>query len=270
MIMDIATPAELLRFEQADYGDGRRQAYLTFLNESYYAITAISGRMQLMDDTGAVVSDSRVSFGDLMAAPGKPFTCHLALDGYPGFAEGTLIVEDVLFDGADAWALHPTRLRDYTPDILPEGPERNALVAIAGHDAVCYPAAGENIWVCVCGRFNRRRWPVCRRCRRERDATLADYTPEKVAQAYALHVSAAQKKPPRVVVDGRPKKALPPEPKPQKPRGVLANRIAAMLAGLALVIVLAYGAYTLFTRLPDQILRTAAGSHSVDYLEPIR
>lgn len=202
MRMDIASPVELMMIEQADFGDGRRQAYLTFLNESPYVITAVSGRVTLMDGTGAVVADRRIGFGKLAAPPGRRFTCHLSLDDDPDFASATMLIEDVLFDGVEAWALHPLRVKDYEPDLLPDGPERAALIAVAGDDAVCYPVQGDGTWTCVCGRYNRLRWSFCRRCRRDRDEVLESFTPERVRASYQARVAQAQRKPPRVIVDG--------------------------------------------------------------------
>lgn len=209
MKMDIACPVELIRFEEADFGEGRRQAYLTFLNESMYVVTALSGQMILLNEDQEALDERRVSFGPIAVEPGETFLCHLALDGYPPFTDAAVLVEDVLFDGEEPWALHPSRVKDYVPPVLEEGPARNALIAVAGHDAVCYPEKLDNLWVCVCGRYNRARWPVCRRCRRERDEVLAAYTPERVGAAFSQRVREDRNKPPRVLVQGTPPRRQP-------------------------------------------------------------
>ncbi len=184
MLMDIACPVEFQRFEDARFGDGRRQAYLTFLNESEQTVTALSGRMALRGRDGRLLEKHAVSFSRLQAAPGAPFTCHLAVDGFQDFAGASVAVESVSFAQGEPWTLDTSRLTDCTPPLLPPGPHRTALVAVAGPDAACYPEARGALWVCVCGRFNRWRWLNCRRCKRDRNATLTAFTPERTQIAY--------------------------------------------------------------------------------------
>lgn len=192
MLMDITAPAELLHVEQADFGGGRKQAYLTFFNESDHEILGITGLFSLLDGGRNVIEKRRLTFDDLSAAPGKSFTCHLALDGYPDFAEAEMIVEGVLFSGGEPWEMNPNRLIDATVPELPEGPERVALIALAGTDAVCFPQRQELFWVCVCGRHNRLRWLTCHRCKRLRDETLDSFAEENVLSAHSRHVSEAR------------------------------------------------------------------------------
>lgn len=298
MKMDIATPAELMAFEQADFGDGRRQAYLTFLNEASFAITALSCRIFLLDEEGKAVEDRRESFGDLSVLPGARFTCHLALDGYPDFADAAVIVEDVLFDGEEPWALHPLRLKDYDPPLLPDGPERAALIAIAGEDAVCFPAQQDSMWICVCGRFNRWRWTTCRRCQRERGHVLEHFTPERVMETHRQRVQAAASLPPRVIVDGteagkraraaaqqpaaptkakqkkqRPAKERPTRQPPGRatPNPDLIHRIVIILSCLVVAALLLWGVISLAGRLSQGSAPDSGTTvyHAPDYLDPL-
>lgn len=217
MKMDIACPVEMLRFEQADFGEERRQAYLTFLNESTYVITAVSGRVALLDRAGKELEEQYVSFGSLSARPGEAFTCHLALDGFPQFDDAEMLIGEVMFEGEEPWAMNPSRVHYYDPPVQEEGPARNALVAIAGRDAICYPSQVDTMWICVCGRYNRRRWIACRRCRRERDAVL-EYTPERVGALFEAQVQEQQQAPPRVLINGAPRPPRPPrDDRPQRP-----------------------------------------------------
>lgn len=189
MLMDITSPAELLFAERAQFSGGRGQAYLTFLNESDRTIAGITGLMTLLGDGGAAIAKKRLTFDDLSAPPGERFVCQFALDAYPSFADVEMIIEGVAFADGNAWALNPGRLVDATPPVLPDGPERVALIALSGHDAVCYPERRDTIWVCVCGRFNRSRWLACKRCGRERDATLETVKPEKALSSHAQRVA---------------------------------------------------------------------------------
>lgn len=276
MKMDIACPAELLHFEQTAFGDGRRQAYLTFLNESPYTITALSGRLALLDAQGNPVQDKRVAFGQIDAGPGARFACHLALDNTQPFASASMLVEDVLFDGQDPWALHPTRLKDYHPPVLEDGPQRVALVSIAGEDAICFPERFSTTWVCVCGRFNRWRWAACRRCRRDRDKTLA-LTPEYVEQRYAARVREAQQAPPQVVIDGaaRRRKNAAARQAASQPAQKRSMRWLALLLVFAVVSASLWGAIALGRRIlrgqtpAVQDNASPAPAIETDFLEPI-
>lgn len=184
MLMDIASPAELLRVETATFAGGRRQAYLTFINESERVIESISGLFTLLDDDGHEIEKRRLSFDELSLSPLETSTCHLALDGYPPFDDMRMVLEGVIFQDNTIWEMNPSRLLDCTPPALPEGPERVALISLAGADAVCFPERRELYWVCVCGRFNRLRWLNCRRCSRGRDETLAAYRPGQVLEVH--------------------------------------------------------------------------------------
>lgn len=282
-MMDISCPAELVGFERADFGEERRQAYLIFLNESPHVITAISGRLILQDEKGTMTDDQRVSFGQIRARPGERFTCHLELDEAPSFVDADVIIEDVVFDGEEPWALHPLRLKDYTPPALEEGPARNALLAVAGHDAVCYPAHVGDTWLCVCGRYNRWRWFACRRCRRERNATLEQYTPELVKESYDAIIEQEKREPPAVLVgDDRPRKKRAPAKRGNRFWArVRWGYVIGAVAAVAVIAVLAVMLLRWFpTRLEgNQPSESTAGpvagqtqvpAYAPDYLDPIR
>lgn len=192
MLMDVGSPAELIRFEQTCFGQGRRQSYLTIQNEAEDTIVALSGHLILLDGAGKPVEERRVSLEDLSAPAGEAFTYHLALDGFPPFEDAKLRVETVDFLREAPWTMNAGRLMDLTPPELPAGRDRVALVAVAGRDAVCFPEKRRSLWVCVCGRFNRWRWATCRRCGRSRDEVFETLVPEEVRAAYRAHVEAVR------------------------------------------------------------------------------
>jgi len=194
MLMDIACPAELMRVEQAIFGGGRRQAYFTFLNESAQVIASVTGLCALRDEQGKTILKTRLTFRELDGRPGRPFTCHLALDEYPKFKEADMLLETVLFDGGETWEMNRSRLVDCTPPPLEDGPDRFALIAQAGPDAICFPEKRDMIWICVCGRFNRQRWLSCRRCSRFRDEVLHELNPEAVLARQADHMTQARER----------------------------------------------------------------------------
>lgn len=273
MKMDIGTPVELIRFECTDFG-AARQAYLTFLNESPRRVTALSGRLTLLDAAGAVVESRRTAFGHLRAEPGQPFVCVLSLDGCPVPASATVLVEDVVFEAEEAWSLHPQRLKEYETPALEDGPDRNALIAIAGHDAVCFPARQENTWLCACGRYNRWRWTHCRRCQRQRDATLADLTPEKVRAAHAARIEKVRQAPPHVLMDGTRRGQSPPPSTPRKTGKGRTQRLLAIVAGCVVLIALIWGIVAMARRpsAQDRVPEATGQTQTAapDYLLPIR
>ncbi|MDL2317807.1 hypothetical protein LJC74_01765 [Eubacteriales bacterium OttesenSCG-928-A19] len=281
MKMDIACPAELLQVELTSFGGERRQAYLTFLNESAYVISAISGRLELLDAHGRLLEDCRIAFGDISAAPGERFTCHMATDAYPAFESATMMIEDVIFDSEEPWALHPARLKEYDLPALPEGHERNALLAIAGEDAICYPENQGSVWLCVCGRFNRWRWTTCRRCARDRDETLDHFSRERIQADYIERERAARQKPPRVIMDGPARRraqterervtSAPKQDAPNRPSFSFRRHIPVIVLSVAVLAVLIWGAISLSSRMPQapSVNPSTGASLTYDYLEPV-
>lgn len=295
MKMDIACPVELLCFEQASFGEGRRQAYLTFLNESPQPVTAVSGRLYLLDAQRQPIEDRHVSFASFVAGAGAQFACTMALDDYPAFEDAEMVIERVTLDGEAPWTLNPARAKAYDPPVQPVGVSRNALIAIAGHDAVCFPRQEEGVWLCVCGRYNRWRWTACRRCRRERDMVFARLMPEQVMAAYEKQLQDNRRQQqPRMIVPGRqgspqgkppppqPKKAPPPVPDRAPPRQKSAKakgnwraqllskqRTLTFAVCVVVVIMLAWGIVSIAGRLTRQSPGASQTPLTVDYLPPI-
>ena len=184
MLMDISCPTEFRKLEQVHFSDGRRLAYLTFLNESDETIIAVSGRLTMMDANGYVIERRHVSFKNLQVEPREAYVCNLVLDEYPMFEQAYMAIESISFLMRDTWAMDPGQFINCKPPALPPGPERVALVSIAGADAVCFPEQREQYWICVCGRFNKKEWNVCCRCSRMRQKVFREYTKGAVIEAY--------------------------------------------------------------------------------------
>jgi len=285
MLMDIACPAELLRIEQAEFGDGRRLAYLTFLNETDKLITAVSGRMTLLGAGSGAVEFRQICFEAISAPPGEKFTCHLPLDDFPLFDTAEISLEHVSFAADAPWALSTRRLMDCTPPPLNEGPERVALVALAGRDTVCFPERRDALWICVCGRYNRWRWPACRRCGRVRDEVLARFTPARVLKEYQAAVQvfraqdqqrliekaelAAEEKA-RVQAQKAEFRAKTAKKKAHKKRVALRERrVVSVATGVLVLSLLIWGAIQLFGSLGGEPPENAAPTPGVDYLDAL-
>ena len=98
-----------------------------------------------------------------------------------------LVVEKVWFDDSVVWRRESGAMTEYEPNALPAGRRLDQLRFVAGQDAVGYPAAQVDVWVCVCGRANARKSDRCCRCGRRRETVFASYQQENVEQIIAVH-----------------------------------------------------------------------------------
>ena len=277
MMTDITCPVELLSLEQAAFDQGRRQGYLKLRNEGAAPICLVEGTLALLDAQGAAAGRRPVRLEPSDAPPGQPFECRLALDEYPPFESALLLAERVAFADGSVWTPDPARMMDATPPALEQGPERVALVAVAGHDAVCYPERRDSLWICACGRFNRWRWHACRRCGRDRDETLSRLTPARVQAAYARFVALEQAEEQQRLIrraqeSARKKRRLREAARRARRAALRKRRLLAALAALALLALLGYGLARLFTYAPytgDGVTVELSPSPSIDYLRPV-
>lgn len=173
--MDLTCPAEFDSVEVLRDSSGRAQAYLTFRNLSEHSLTELYAQVTMLDAQGASMGVRPLRYRRLQAQPNAPFTLCMVMDELPFFQDARVTIQRVGFGDGEAWTGDEASLRDCTPKMLAPGPQRVALAAIAGPDAVCWPERREDVWVCVCGRFNPRGLRTCRRCRRNREETFARY-----------------------------------------------------------------------------------------------
>jgi len=108
----------------------------------------------------------------------------MVMDELPFFQDARVVLQRVGFAEGESWVSNEDTLVDCTPKPLATGPQRSALMAVAGADAVCWPERRQETWVCVCRRFNLRLGRICRRCRRNRDETFARYELNAVMAQY--------------------------------------------------------------------------------------
>ncbi|MCI6375511.1 MAG: soluble NSF attachment family protein [Clostridiales bacterium] len=104
------------------------------------------------------------------------FSGAFAPDRVEGVARVDASVEKVWFQDGVVWRREERNVREYTPNALPEGRELDRLRAVAGPDAAGYAREDDIVWMCVCGRANPTSDDRCRRCQREREAVLRDYS----------------------------------------------------------------------------------------------
>ena len=183
-LMDLTTPVELYAVEVLRDSTGRAQAYFTFMNCAAASLRTLYATLTLLDDGGKSIGAFPLRCEGLDAPGHSRFTVCRAVDDAPAFSGARALVREAVFADGSCWRIDEGAVLDCTPPALAPGPDRVALVAVAGPDAVCFPQRRGNVWVCVCGRFNRLEWTACRRCQRGRDETLARYTPVRTHEAY--------------------------------------------------------------------------------------
>ena len=192
MLMDLTCPAEFVSAEVLRDSGGRAQAYLTFRNLSEDTLTELQAMVTMLDADGVSLGLSPLRYRRLEAKPHAMFTLCLVMDELPFFSDAWVALQRVGFAEGEPWIWDEDALMDCTPKLLAPGPQRSALMAVAGPDAVCWPERRQDSWVCVCGRFNARAWRICRRCRRTRDETFARYELHAVMAQYQQQCSAQE------------------------------------------------------------------------------
>jgi len=184
MRMDLTCPAEFVSVEVLRDSGGRAQAYLTFRNLSEDTLVELRAMVTMLDGEGASLGQCPLRYRRLQAKPHALFTLCMVMDELPFFRDARVTLQRVVFAQGEPWVSNEDAQVDCTPKPLASGPQRSALMAVAGPDAVCWPERRQDTWVCVCGRFNLRPWRICRRCRRNRDDTFARYELNAVMAQY--------------------------------------------------------------------------------------
>ncbi|MCL2545120.1 MAG: hypothetical protein FWE77_04295 [Clostridia bacterium] len=192
MLMDLACPAEFVSVEVLRDSGGRAQAYLTFRNLSEDTLTELHATITMLDEAGMSLGVCPLRYRRLQAKPAAMFTLCMVMDELPFFGDARATIQRVGFAQGEPWVWDEDALKDCTPKPLAPGPQRSALMAVAGPDAICWPERRQDAWVCVCGRFNQRGWRICRRCRRTREEVFARYELGAVMAQYQRQRSAQE------------------------------------------------------------------------------
>jgi hypothetical protein len=182
--MDLSCPVEFRGVEVLRDSGGRAQAYLTFMNLSRRALTELDVMVTMLDAQGASMGIRPLRYRAITARGRAAFTLCMVMDDLPFFEDVRVTIRRVGFEKGDVWHCDEDALMDCTVDELPPGPDRVALVAVAGTDALCWPEERRDTWVCVCGRFNENNRLLCRRCGRAKADTFAHFQPGAVREAY--------------------------------------------------------------------------------------
>jgi len=152
----------------------------------------LQAMVTMLDADGVTLGLSPLRYRRLEAKPHAMFTLCMVMDDLPFFHDARVSLQRVGFAEGEPWVWNEDALMDCTPKLLAPGPQRSALMAVAGPDAVCWPERRQDTWACVCGRFNLRAWRICRRCRRARDDIFARYELNAVMAQYQRQRSARE------------------------------------------------------------------------------
>lgn len=184
LLMDLKCPVEFCKTEVTRDSAGHAQAYLTFLNLGDTCVEGVRAMVTLEDERGQSV-DIRPLYYRGIRAPGRShFSLCIAAERLPYFENARVLIHQVWLEDGTAYALDEDALMDCTVREEPPGDARQALIGVAGEDAVCYASQGATTWICLCGRYNENSRHVCIRCGRSRREVLA-FTPAYAQERYA-------------------------------------------------------------------------------------
>ena len=184
LLMDLKCPVEFVSTEITRDSAGHAQAYLTFFNLGTKTVEGLRAMVTLEDERGQTV-DIRPLRHRGLNAPGRSlFTLCIAADRLPYFENARAMIHAVYLAEEETYRLDEEALMDCTVQEEPPGDAKNALIGVAGADAVCYASERTGAWVCLCGRYNENSRSSCVRCRRSRRQVFA-LTPERAIEEYA-------------------------------------------------------------------------------------
>ena len=264
---------EFRSIEQVELADGRRLAYLTFLNESDETIVGIIGHLTMLDENKRIVGRRRISFHNLGAKPREVYVLNLQLDDYPAFSAGHLTVESISFQMPDEEPMLPAFVELEERHVVTE--EEKAALSRIAEDAVCFPEQHDSHWTCACGRHTPNEWNLCFGCNRIKYRVFREFNKETVLANYRALRQAEQERAEREKIPPYARRRNPAlssvyasEEKYEKFERILVFTIVIVLVGMLLL----WG-FAQSQKSPNQPgdLTTTTFHHTpaVDYLDPV-
>lgn len=191
MKLDLSCPIEI-RGYTLNHTNAKTDAALRLYNLSAHRTTSIEAVAKWHSRASGRTIASPVCIGSLRA-PGKSiFEINLSTEHLSDADSLELAFTRISFgDGEPDWRAGEGPFAELEP--LPAIPteELSMLRAVAGSDAVCYPAQTSQTWRCVCGRLNANTHDHCARCHRDHFSAIG-HTPDSVRFHYD-HLCAEQK-----------------------------------------------------------------------------
>ena len=186
MKSDLTCPVEIIGVEihrenESEGNTGRIVCLIDFLNLAEREVSSIQMNIICFDQEDHRLGGRLVRatvHGEAKAA----FTGAFAPEHVDGAARVESSVEKVWYSDGVLWRREEKNVREYEPNLLPEGRELDRLRAYAGPDARGYAREDDSVWLCVCGRANRTSEDLCMRCGRERGFVMRQYSFEAIDQ----------------------------------------------------------------------------------------
>ena len=178
MKVDLSCPIEL--WEYTLPAEEKPVCSFTFMNLGQRPISSVQLELSCFDAAGEVIARKTERPMALAAAAREKFTVEIETEE-KNIDSVELIIEKVWFESGEEWRrAQQAKLIGYTPNELPPNRRLEHLRFVAGSDAVGYPSAQKQAWVCVCGRVNALDAEECIRCGRRRDEVFERFSPEAV------------------------------------------------------------------------------------------
>ncbi len=175
MRSDLTCPIEV-EGVKVENSDGEILCVIDFLNLLDKTVDSVQMNIVCYD-----AQDHRMG-GRLVRAviyggePHARFTGAFLPDRVEGTVRVEATVEKVWFKDGIVWRRDERNVREYTPNILPEGRELDRLRSVAGPDAMGYAREEDVLWLCVCGRANPIDAQTCFKCGRDHQQVVHAYT----------------------------------------------------------------------------------------------
>lgn len=159
---------------------------INFRNLSDKVLTAIKFKIQCFNSFNEPVDtppNNIVDFlmQDLSLKPKEKFKKGkvFSVSAKPTTRKINIIIEKVGLKDGTQWNKENTELKEINiPEISKE--KLNNLKTIAGVDAITYPFEDEESWTCICGRYNKKNYKVCVRCKREKEKVFKEYNEKSI------------------------------------------------------------------------------------------
>lgn len=244
--IDLTSPVEILACElpKKDYA----ACDLTLFNLSGDQVTSVEATLTLKDESGEEIARVINRARSLDGAPGQTFIMTIPAENMTRAKEWEATVDKVWFDNNSIWRRSKSGLTEYTPNDLKPSNALNNLRAVAGEDAVGYPAQEGALWLCVCGRPNESQAEQCVRCGRKKGDVFRYCSKEAVEEAVAKHESKLAEQGKQALAGSSDRQLK----REEEHRAKMKKRVIAAVAAIA-VLVLAGGAYVGATRIAPQM-----------------
>ena len=178
MRIDLNCPAEILGIELPR--EELPYATLGLLNLDDRVIVSCEVTLKLKKREGEEAARTVHRARSLSGRPHGVFSMTVPIEAAEGAVSAEATLDKVWFEDNDVWRRNAANEIEYESNALPPGNSLNALKYVAGDAAVGFPSQQARLWVCVCGRPNDNRSPVCARCRRQKDMIFRQYARHEV------------------------------------------------------------------------------------------